>query len=226
MDIGFLLAGAASSDVIFACALIGALGLGAQWLAWRLQAPAIVLMSLSGLAVGPLWSVLFGDPLLSPSSTFGDVFRPIVSLAVAVILFEGGLVLKFENLREAGAAVRRMIFIGGPLAWVLGTIAAYYAAGLDWASAVVFAGVMVVTGPTVIMPLLRQSKLGGRPAQFLKWEGIVNDPIGALFAVAAFEFIRVASQGQSLFGAGLWIIMAACYGIVLGVLFGWAMAKA
>lgn len=226
MDIGLLLAGSAGSDVIFACAMIGALGLGAQWLAWRLQAPAIVLMSLAGLAVGPLWSLIFGDPLLSPQATFGDVFRPIVSLAVAVILFEGGLVLKFENLREAGAAVRRMIFIGGPLAWIMGTIAAYYAAGLDWASAVVFAGVMVVTGPTVIMPLLRQSKLGGRPAQFLKWEGIVNDPIGALFAVAAFEFIRVASQGQSLFGAGLWIIMAACYGIVLGVLFGWAMAKA
>ena len=226
MDVGLLLAGSAGSDVIFACAMIGALGLGAQWLAWRLQAPAIVLMSLAGLAVGPLWSLIFGDPLLSPQATFGDVFRPIVSLAVAVILFEGGLVLKFENLREAGAAVRRMIFIGGPLAWIMGTIAAYYAAGLDWASAVVFAGVMVVTGPTVIMPLLRQSKLGGRPAQFLKWEGIVNDPIGALFAVAAFEFIRVASQGQSLFGAGLWIIMAACYGIVLGVLFGWAMAKA
>ena len=124
MDIGLLLAGGAGQDVIFACALIGALGVGAQWLAWRLQAPAIVLMSLSGLAVGPLWSVLFGEPLLSPQATFGDVFRPIVSLAVAVILFEGGLVLKFENLREAGAAVRRMIFIGGPLAWIMGTIAA------------------------------------------------------------------------------------------------------
>lgn len=226
MDIGLLLAGGAGESVIFACALIGALGVGAQWLAWRLQAPAIVLMSLSGLAVGPLWSVAFGEPLLSPQATFGDVFRPIVSLAVAVILFEGGLVLKFENLREAGAAVRRMIFIGGPLAWFLGAFAARYAAGLDWASAIVFAGVMVVTGPTVIIPLLRQSKLGGRPAQFLKWEGIVNDPIGALFAVAAFEFIRVASQGQSLFGAGLWIIMAACYGIVLGLMFGWAIAKA
>ena len=226
MEFGVLLAGGAGQAVIFACALIGALGVGAQWLAWRLQAPAIVLMSLAGLTVGPLWSVIFGDPLLSPQATFGDVFRPIVSLAVAVILFEGGLVLKFENLREAGAAVRRMIFVGGPLAWLLGTFAARYAAGLDWASAVVFAGVMVVTGPTVIIPLLRQSKLGGRPAKFLKWEGIVNDPIGALFAVAAFEFIRVASEGQSLFGAGLWIIMAATYGTILGIFFGWAMAKA
>ena len=226
MDIGGLLASGAGQEGSFACALIGARGVGAQWLAWRLQAPAIVLMSLAGLTVGPLWSLVFGNPLLSPQATFGDVFRPIVSLAVAVILFEGGLVLKFENLREAGAAVRRMIFIGGPLAWLLGTFAARFAAGLDWASATVFAGVMVVTGPTVIIPLLRQSKLGGRPAQFLKWEGIVNDPIGALFAVAAFEFIRVASEGQSLFGAGLWIIMAATYGTILGIFFGWAMAKA
>ncbi len=226
MDFGLLLAGGAGSDVIFACALIGSLGLGAQWLAWRLQAPAIVLMSLAGLTVGPLWSVIFGNPLLSPQATFGDVFRPIVSLAVAVILFEGGLVLKFENLREAGAAVRRMIFIGGPLAWIMGTIAAYYAAGLDWASAVVFAGVMVVTGPTVIMPLMRQSKLGGRPAQFLKWEGIVNDPIGALFAVASYEIIRVASQGESIIGAGIWIIAAAALGTMLGVAFGWGMSKA
>ncbi len=226
MDLNILLAGGASSNIIFACALIGALGLGAQWLAWRFQAPAIVLMALAGLAVGPLWSVLFGDPLLNPSSTFGDLLRPIVSLAVAVILFEGGLVLKFENLREAGAAVRRMIFIGGPLAWLFGTLAAFYAAGLDWASAVVFAGVMVVTGPTVIMPLLRQSKLGGRPAQFLKWEGIVNDPVGALFAVAAYEIIRVASHGDSIIGAAAWVIVAAGVGIALGIAFGWVMIKA
>ncbi|MEL7231144.1 MAG: cation:proton antiporter, partial [Pseudomonadota bacterium] len=226
MDFAIFLAGGAGSDVIVACALIGALGLGAQWLAWRLQAPAIVLMALAGLAVGPLWSVLFGDPLLNPSDAFGDVFRPIVSLAVAVILFEGGLVLKFENLREAGKPVRRMIFIGGPLAWVLGTMAAHFAAGLDWASAVVFAGVMVVTGPTVIMPLLRQSKLGGRPAQFLKWEGIVNDPIGALFAVAAFEIVRVASVGENTVGAAAWIILAAIEGIILGIAFGWIMIRA
>ena len=226
MDFGLILAGGAGRDVIFACALIGALGLGAQWLAWRLQAPAIVLMSLAGLTVGPVWSLIFQDPLLSPSETFGDVFRPIVSLAVAVILFEGGLVLKFENLRDAGAAVRRMVFVGGPLAWLLGTFAAHYAAGLDWASAVVFAGVMVVTGPTVIMPLMRQSKLSGRPAQILKWEGIVNDPIGALFAVAAFEIIRVTSLGESMIGTAAFIITAAALGTLLGIAFGIGMARA
>ena len=116
----FALAGAGSGELIFACALIGALGIGAQWLAWRLQAPAIVLMALAGLAAGPLWAVIFGQPLLDPEGVFNgggnDLLRPIVSLAVAVILFEGGLVLKFENLRDAGVAVRRMVFICEPLA--------------------------------------------------------------------------------------------------------------
>ena len=157
-----LLAGTGSDTLILSVALIGALGLGAQWIAWRIQAPAIVLMALAGLAVGPLWAWVTGEPLLNPDEEFGDLLRPIVSLAVAVILFEGGLVLKFDNWRDAGPAVRRMVFVGGPLAWVLGSFAAHYAAGLDWASSVVFAGVMVVTGPTVIMPLLRQSKLSGR----------------------------------------------------------------
>ncbi|MEO0982731.1 MAG: sodium:proton antiporter [Pseudomonadota bacterium] len=212
--------------LILTAALIGALGLGAQWLAWRLQAPAIVLMSLAGLIAGPLWATVTGHALISPSEEFGDLLRPIVALAVAVILFEGGLVLKFQDLRDAGAAVRRMVFIGGPLAWVLGSFAARYAAGLDWASSVVFAGVLVVTGPTVIMPLLRQSKLGGRSGAFLKWEGIVNDPIGALFAVIAFEVVRVASMGDNYVAAGAWIVLAAAFGAAIGVAFGYAMAHA
>lgn len=217
-----------NNTLIFSVALIGALGLGAQWLAWRLQAPAIVLMAVAGLTVGPLWTVVFGDPLLSPTREFGDLLRPIISLAVAVILFEGGLVLKFENLRDAGPTVRRMVFAGGPLAWVLGAIAAHYAAGLDWASSVVFAGVMVVTGPTVIMPLLRQSKLGGRTGAALKWEGIVNDPVGALFAVIGFEVVSVfaGADQQSALLVLLTVLVAALIGAVLGIAFGWGMAHA
>ncbi len=225
-DLPYLLAGAADNAVFMAVALIGALGLGAQWLAWRIQAPAIVLMALAGLSVGPLWAAIFGEPLLNPQRAFGDLLRPVIALAVAVILFEGGLVLKFENLRDAGAVVRRMVFVGGPLAWGLGTLAAKYAAGLDWASAVVFAGVMVVTGPTVIMPLLRQSKLGGKVGATLKWEGIVNDPVGALFAVVAYEVVRVASNGESTVGIAMWVLFAAAVGTALGVAFGFAMSRA
>jgi NhaP-type Na+/H+ or K+/H+ antiporter len=220
------LAASGEDTLILSVALIGALGLGAQWLAWRLQAPAIVLMALAGLTVGPLWAVITGEPLLNPDKEFGDLLRPIISLAVAVILFEGGLVLKFDNLKDAGPAVRRMVFVGGPLAWALGTLAAHYAAGLDWASSIVFAGVMVVTGPTVIMPLLRQSKLSGRTGAALKWEGIVNDPVGALFAVAAFEVVRVISGGGSVFGAAIWILTAAALGVALGMFFGFFIVRA
>lgn len=225
-DLPLFLAAAADDTLILSVALIGALGLGAQWVAWRLQAPAIVLMALAGLTVGPLWAAIFGEPLLNPDEEFGDLLRPIVSLAVAVILFEGGLVLKFDNLRDAGPAVRRMVFFGGPLAWVLGSLAAFYAAGLDLASSVVFAGVMVVTGPTVIMPLLRQSKLSGRSGAALKWEGIVNDPIGALFAVIAYEVVRVASSGGSLLGTAAWVLVAAALGAALGIAFGFFIVRA
>ena len=178
-------------------ALIGVLGIGAQWLAWRLQLPAIVLMSIAGLIVGPISTlVLMGlldhQPILDPNAAFSDLFRPIVSLAVAIILFEGGLALKLADLREAGAVVRRLVFLGAPIAWLLGTIVCYYFAGLGLGVAILFAGILIVTGPTVIMPLLRQSKLGGRVGKALKWEGIVNDPVGALFAVAAWvpEFLK------------------------------------
>ena len=220
---------AAENDtLILSVAMIGALGLGAQWLAWRLQAPAIVLMALAGLTVGPLWTVIFGAPLRRARAEFGDLLRPAISLSVAVILFEGGLVLKFENLRDAGASVRRMVFVGGPLAWILGSLAAHYAAGLDWASSVVFAGVMVVTGPTVIMPLLRQSKLGGRTGAALKWEGIVNDPVGALFAVIAYEVVSVfvGTGNESALLVLVSVLGAAVLGAVLGVAFGWGMTRA
>ena len=225
-ELPHFLAASGEDSLILSVALIGALGLGAQWLAWRLQAPAIVLMALAGLTVGPLWAVITGEPLLNPDEEFGDLLRPIISLAVAVILFEGGLVLKFDNLKDAGPAVRRMVFVGGPLAWALGTMAAHYAAGLDWASSIVFAGVMVVTGPTVIMPLLRQSKLSGRTGAALKWEGIVNDPVGALFAVAAFEVVRVISGGGSVVGAAIWILIAAALGVALGMFFGFFIVRA
>ncbi|MAP96446.1 MAG: sodium:proton exchanger [Ponticaulis sp.] len=209
-----------------AVALIGALGMGAQWLAWRLQLPAIVLMSVAGLIVGPASLFLFSQPIISPGETFGDLLRPIVSLAVAIILFEGGLVLKFSDLREAGAVVRRLVFFGGPLAWVLGALVCYYFAGLGIGTSILFAGILVVTGPTVIMPLLRQSKLGGRVGKALKWEGIVNDPVGALFAVAAFETLRVLASEQSALSILLWIAFSALGGTVIGVLAGMGLSRA
>jgi len=112
---------------------------------------------------------------LNPISDFGDVYRPMIGLAVAIILFEGGLTLRFKDLGDASAAVRRMVFVAAPIVWAAGAAAAHYIVGIPWDISIMVGGLFVVTGPTVIMPLLRQAHLKSRPANVLKWEGIVND---------------------------------------------------
>jgi NhaP-type Na+/H+ or K+/H+ antiporter len=207
-------------------ALIGALGVGAQWLAWRLQWPAIVLMSLAGLIVGPVAALALGAPILDPAADFGDLLRPAIAVSVAVILFEGGLALDFAELRGTSKAVRRLVIVGAPVGWILGAVAARHLAGLPWDIAWLFGGLLVVTGPTVILPLLRQAKLAGRPAAILKWEGIVNDPVGALAAVFVYEVIRFTAQGEAWFVAAGWIVGAAVLGGLLGLAAGFGLARA
>lgn len=217
-------------------ALIGVLGIGAQWLAWRLQRPAIVLMAVAGLVFGPLLGALLQLNLptalsdfiqlfrLDPVNDFGDLYRPLVGLSVAIILFEGGLNLRFRDLGDARNAVMRMVLLGGPIAWVLGAGAAYYIVGLPPLIAVMVGGLFVVTGPTVIMPLLRQANLKHRPANILKWEGIVNDPLGALFAVIGYEIIVFQLTGVSaaaIFGR---LAFAAIFGVVVGIASAYALA--
>lgn len=196
-------------------AIIGALGIGSQWLAWRLRLPAIVLMLAAGLIAGP------GLGVIAPGAAFGDLFRPLVAVAVAVILFEGGLTLKFSDLKEAGTAVRRLVFLGAPLGWLFAYLALRWGAGLSVEAAVVFGGILIVTGPTVIIPLLRQAKLAARPASILRWEGIVNDPVGALAAVLGFEVIA-AIHGHGTFAEAaqhlaIGIIFASVAGVVGGI---------
>ncbi|MGE0408798.1 MAG: cation:proton antiporter [Amphiplicatus sp.] len=187
-------------NLVLVVAVIGVLGVGAQWLAWRFNLPAIVMMAAAGLLAGPGLQILrpppgVGEGIAPMEALLGDFYRPIIAIAVAVILFEGGLSLNFSEIRGLTKGVRRLVFPGAPLAWAFGALAAYYLAGLSWPVAILFAGVMVVTGPTVIVPLLRQSKLKQRPATLLKWEGIINDPIGALLAVLVFEIITFEHGG-------------------------------
>lgn len=199
--------------VIFA--LIGALGIGSQWLAWRLRLPAIVLMLVAGLLAGP------GFGLINPSKEFGDLFTPVISIAVAVILFEGGLTLNFRELRETGEGVRRLFFLGAPLAWIFSTAAIYYGAGLSFESSVVFGGILIVTGPTVVTPLLRQARLSSKPSGILRWEAIVNDPVGALAAVLAYE-VFAALSGAGTIGEAIWHLVV---GITVAVLVGYFGGK-
>ncbi len=170
-------------ELLTKAVLVLSIGVVAQWAAWRLRMPSIVLLSVFGVLAGPV----FG--FVHPPSEFGEISGVLVKLAVAVILFEGGLNLRFFELKRAGQAVRRLVIFGLPISWVLGTVACYYVAGLSLPVSLVLASILVVTGPTVIMPLIRQTKLTPRSASLLKWEGIVNDPLGVLLAVFVFEYI-------------------------------------
>jgi len=199
-------------------AAIGLLGIGAQWIAWRTGWPAIVLMLAAGFIAGPITG------LINPEATFGDMLEPMIGIGVALILFEGGLSLDLRELRHSGPAVVRLATVGVLVGWALGAFAASEIAGLAWPVAILFGGILIVTGPTVVIPLLRQANIQTRPASILKWEGIVNDPTGALCAVIAYEYFRKVAEnpGASLVEVVPPLIIAA----VLAGLIGYAAARA
>ncbi|NJC06840.1 NhaP-type Na+/H+ or K+/H+ antiporter [Sphingomonas kaistensis] len=204
-------------------ALIGVIGIGSQWVAWRTGLPAIALMLVTGLLAGPIFGII------NPEVDFGHLLEPLVSLAVAVILFEGGLSLNLRELRHVEGAVHRLVLIGVPVGWVLGALACYYIAGLVWPVAILFAGILVVTGPTVVIPLLRQTSVSSRTRAILKWEAIVNDPIGALCAVVTYEVLRQAGGGATIVQAGVSLLAAAVVAGLMGFgvarLLGWALPR-
>ncbi len=159
------------------------LGITAQWLAWRVGLPSILLLLVFGIIAGPVagW--------LKPDAVFGNLLAPIVSLSVALILYEGGLTLKLSELRQVGSVIRNLVSIGALLTWAIAAVTAHILLGLDIALSVLLGALLVLTGPTVIAPLLRQIRPIGPVGPVLKWEGIVIDPIGALLAVLVFEVI-------------------------------------
>ncbi len=187
-------------------------GLASQWFAWRVRLPAIVVLIAAGLAFGPVTGLIKLD--LPPHD-----LSELIGLGVAIILFEGGMDLKLEDLRRAGKGIGRLTLLGPPLAWLLGSFAAHHIAGLSWPVSWVLGAILVVTGPTVIMPLLRQVSLNKESASLLKWEGIVNDPIGVLLAVLAFQYFTIAGSGMAETAAGVGLALAVM--IVLGGGGGW-----
>ena len=190
---------------------LAVIGISLQWLAWRFKVPAIILLTIAGLLVGPI----FG--LIHPSEDFDDLFHPIIQLGVAVILFEGGLNLRLHELKEAASGVKRLVTIGVMLSWMLGSLCAHIIGNLSWPVALIFGAIVVVTGPTVITPLLRQARLKRSTASLLKWEGIINDPTGALLAVLIFGYFAHAESGEAInqiIGGVSWTILT---GVFLGV---------
>lgn len=175
------------------------LGIIAQWMAWRLKLPAILPLILIGLLVGPI-STLFtegGEKLIEPiwngeKGLFpGEGLYYFVSLAISIILFEGGLTLKLSEIRNVGPVITKLITLGSVVTFITAGIAAHFIFGLSWQISFLFSALIIVTGPTVITPILRNIPLKKDISAVLKWEGILIDPIGALAAVLVFEFISV-----------------------------------
>ncbi|HEX4000245.1 MAG TPA: cation:proton antiporter [Pirellulales bacterium] len=172
-----------------ACIIV--LGVVAQWSAWRLRVPSILLLLGLGIIAGPLTGFLQPDRLL------GQLLLPVVSLSVAVILFEGGLSLKLRELRTVGGVVLRLMTVGVLATGTITILSAHYLLALPWPLAAVLGAILVVTGPTVIGPLLRHLRLGGQAGSILKWEGIAIDPIGAMLAVLIFAAVRAGGVSEA-----------------------------
>ncbi len=179
------------------------LGIIAQWVAWRLKLPAILPLILIGLLVGPIATLYTGDgrKLIEPiwngtTGLFpGEGLYYFVSLAISIILFEGGLTLKQSEIRNVGPVITKLITLGSLVTFFGAGLAAHYIFGLSWQISFLFSALIIVTGPTVITPILRNIPLKKDVSAVLKWEGILIDPIGALAAVLVFEFISVG-EGQ------------------------------
>lgn len=175
------------------------LGIFAQWIAWKFKIPAILPLILIGLAVGPLSTFYSEDgqqwiqPIWNTEKGFfpGESLFYFVSLAIGIILFEGGLTLKMGEIKKVGGVIGKLISLGSIVTFFGAGAAAHYFFGLDWQISFLFAGLIIVTGPTVITPILRNIPLRKDISAVLKWEGILIDPIGALVAVLVFGFISV-----------------------------------
>ncbi len=201
------------NEMLLIAGIIGA-GIVCQWIAWRIKVPAILPLLAAGFIFGPILGVV------NPQEEFGHFFFPLISLSVAIILFEGALTLTWGEVREVRFTVRNLLTIGSFVTMVGGAIAAHYIMGVAWDLSFLFGALIIVTGPTVIAPLLRNVRPTERIASVLRWEGILIDPIGALVAVLVFDFI-VAGTGATFMGGLLVFIRIVVIGLVLGLAGGY-----
>ena len=203
-------------SVSFQLAIITVVAFACKWLAWRIKLPAILPLLLTGLALGPATGVL------SPQTLFGDLLLPGVSLAVSIILFEGAMTLRFDEIRGLEKTVRRLVTWGALVTWSVVTVSAWWLLKLPLGLALLFGALVVVTGPTVIVPLLRSVRPVSSVSRLLRWEGIVIDPIGAILAVLAYELVVATGQDGALLHT-LWLFFQT---IAVGAAIGGAVALA
>ena len=204
-------------QAVLTIAGIATLSIACQWFAWWVKLPAILFLLIAGILVGPVTG------LIHPDELFGDLLFPFVSLSVAVILFEGSLTLQFSQISGLQNVVRRMVTTGLLVTWTVVTLSTWYWLDFPFELALLFGALTVVTGPTVIVPMLRTVRPNARIASILRWEGIVIDPIGALLAVLVFEFIVSGQSGEALGKTLVSFANILLVGVVIGAAAGYVL---
>ena len=211
------------------------LGILAQWVAWKFKIPAILPLILIGLLVGPVAAEYLSDdgskwiePIWNGQKGLfpGEGLYYFVSLAISIILFEGGLTLKRSEIKNVGPVITKLITLGSAITFFAGGLLAHFIFNLSWEISFLFSGLIIVTGPTVITPILRNIPLKKDVSAVLKWEGILIDPIGALVAVLVFEFISVGGEGGFTKTALLEFGKIILFGTTFGFTFAHALAFA
>ncbi|MCY4205445.1 MAG: cation:proton antiporter [Bacteroidetes bacterium] len=172
-----------SGSILIDIVVVIALAIGAQWIAWRIRVPSILLLLITGFMAGPVTRIL------PPEHLQGEWVFAFVSLAIGIILFEGGLNLRLSELRGVGRAVFNLVTIGVAVTAILAAVAAHYILQIPWEIAVILGSILTVTGPTVVLPLIRYVRPSGRVNAIAKWEGITIDPVGAIVAVLVLEAV-------------------------------------
>ncbi|MGM5469112.1 cation:proton antiporter [Flavobacteriaceae bacterium LMO-SS05] len=209
------------------------LGIMAQWVAWRLKIPAILPLILIGLLVGPIAAEFITEDKtkwIEPQWNGHEGLFPgeslfyFVSLAISIILFEGGLTLRTKEVKHVGPVITKLITIGSLVTFFCAAIGAHFIFYLSWEMSFLFSALIIVTGPTVITPILRNIPLKKDVSAVLKWEGILIDPIGALVAVLVFEFISVDAGTGGEFTKTVFIEFGKI--VLFGSSFGFTFAHA
>ncbi|MCW9094219.1 MAG: cation:proton antiporter, partial [Ignavibacteriaceae bacterium] len=204
-----------NEEKLIELASIAVLGIVAQWLAWRLRFPSILFFLVIGFIAGPVTGFLHPDGLM------GELLLPIVSISVALILFEGGLTLRLGELRDVGRVVITLIIVGAIITWIIASAAAHYILMLDLRLSILLGAILIVTGPTVIGPLLSHVRPLKRVSTILKWEGILIDPVGAILAVLVFEAIIAGEISE----ASTVIFLGILKTLLIGGVIGFGMAR-
>lgn len=196
------------------------IGILAQWVAWRSKLPAILPLIVLGLFVGPIASIFTADgsKLIDTTHLFSsEVFFDFVSICVGIILFEGGLTLRFTEVKQHLKTISNLLFLGSAVTLVGGALSAYFFLGISMEIAFLFGALVIVTGPTVIRPILQNVKPTKGISTILKWEGVLIDPIGAFVTVLIYEFI-ISRGTTGTFSALTGFFLTILSGIAVGTL--------